>query len=228
VATEGSRMSGLFSAFILANVFTAGLSNALPPRKTLAVQLIHRCSRGTACVRIQAIDQMVRETQQIWSSLDVRIAWNDSPRGSLAGADGGLIVFLEEQGAPPAQQDPVLASLGQPLEPCGPALAHVWMRNIRDFIATVAVGGKRIENLPNALADLILGRALGRTLAHEIAHYLLGTGRHSSQGLLRSTFEPYELLEAVGHARYGLSASDRLSLLTCRMDQPARSTDNQP
>jgi hypothetical protein len=221
-------MSGLFSAFILASVFTAGLSNALPPRKTLAVQLIHRCSPGTACVRIRAIDQMVREAQQIWSSLDVRIAWNDSPRGSLAGADGGLIVFLEEQAVPPAQPVPVLASLGQPLDPCGGALAHVWVRNIRGFTESVVVGGKRFENLPNALADVILGRALGRALAHEIGHYLLGTGQHSSQGLLRSTFEPYELLEAVGHARYGLSASDRLSLLTCRMDQPARRTDSQP
>jgi hypothetical protein len=220
-------MSALFSAFILANALTVGSVNTLPPRKTLAVQLIHRCSPGTGCVRIQAIDQMVRETQQIWSSLDVRIVWNDSPRGSLAGADGGLIVFLEEQSAPPAQQIPVLASLGQPLDPCGGALAHVWVRNIRGFTESVVVGGKRFENLPNALADVILGRALGRALAHEIGHYLLGTGQHASHGLLRSTFEPYELLEAVGNARYGLTASDRQALLTCRMDQRVRSTHDQ-
>jgi hypothetical protein len=221
-------MLAVFAAFILANVFTIGSPKVSPWQKTLSVQLIHRCPPGIACVRIQAIDQMVRETQQIWSSLDVRIVWNDSPRGSFAGADGGLIVFLEERGAPPAQQVPVLASLGQPLDPCGPALARVWIGNIRDFIATVAVGGKRIESLPNTLADLILGRALGRALAHEIAHYLLGTGQHASHGLLRQTFEPYELLEAVGDARYGLAASDRQSLLTCRMDQPVRSTDSQP
>lgn len=221
-------MSAVLSAFILAYVVISGSANALPPRKTLAVHLIHRCSPGIACVRIQAIDQMVRETQQIWSSLDVRIVWNDSPGRSLAEAGGGLIVFLEERGAPPLQQVHVLASLDQPLDPCAPALAHVWTRNIRDFIATVAVGGKRIENLPNALADFILGRALGRALAHEIAHYLLGTGQHASHGLLRSTFEPYELLEAVGDTRYGLSESDRQSLLTCRMDQPRRSTDSQP
>ena len=221
-------MSGVLSAFILAYVAIAGSANALPPRKTLAVHLIHRCSPAISCVRLQAIDQMVRETQQIWSSLDVRIAWNDSARPGLTGADGGLIVFLEEQGAPPPQPVGVLASLGQPSDPCGPALAHVWTRNIRDFIATVAVGGKRIDNLPNALADLILGRALGRALAHEIAHYLLGTGQHESHGLLRSTFEPNELLEQVGDTRYGLSASDRQSLVTCRMDQRIRSTDSHP
>jgi hypothetical protein len=121
----------------------------------------------------------------------------------------------------------VLASLGQPVVPCGGALAHVWVRNIRGFTHSVVVGGKRLENLPNALADLILGRALGRALAHEIGHYLLGTGQHAAHGLLRSTFEPYELLEAAGDARYGLSASDRQSLLTCRMDQHARSADSQ-
>lgn len=220
-------MFGVFTAFILANVFTAGLSNVSLPQKTLSVQLIHRCPPGIACVRVRTIDQMVRETQQIWSHLDVRIVWIDSPSGVLAGADASLTVFLEEQGAPPLLgASVVLASLGQPLDRCGPALAHVWGRNVRGFTDTVVVGGRRFDGLPNALADLILGRALGRALAHEIAHYLLGTGKHASQGLLRPTFEPYELLEAAGSARYGLDASDRQSLLTCRMDQIARSTDD--
>lgn len=221
-------MIDVLAAFIVANIFTSGSSPAPPPPKTLYVQLIHRCPPGMSCVRKRTIDQMVRETQQIWSLLDVRIVWIDSHSGALAGADADLTVLLEEQGEspPPVERGVVLASLDQPRVQCGAARAHVWVSNIRGFADTVVVGGKRFDNLPNALADFILGRALGRALAHEIGHFLLGRGQHTPQGLLRPTFEPYELLEAVGSVRYGLNASDRQSLLACRMDQTGRSTDD--
>jgi len=220
-------MFDVLAAFILANVLTAGSSSVSPPQKTLSLQLIHRCPPHIACVRSRTVDQMVRETQQIWSFLDVRIVRIDSHSGHLASANAGLTVFLEEQGAPPPLENRVvLASLVQSHIHCGAALAHVWVRNVRGFTDTVAVGGKRFDNLPNALADFILGRALGRALAHEIGHFLLGTGQHASKGLLRSTFEPYELLEAAGSARYGLKASDRQSLLACRMEKAGRSADD--
>ena len=39
-----------------------------------------------------------------------------------------------------------------------------------------------------------LGRALGRVLAHEIGHVLLGLPDHQRQGLMRRSFEPMELV----------------------------------
>src|SRR6476619_6476529 len=39
-----------------------------------------------------------------------------------------------------------------------------------------------------------LGRALGRVLAHEIGHVLLGLPDHKRQGLMRRSFDPQELV----------------------------------
>lgn len=50
-----------------------------------------------------------------------------------------------------------------------------------------------------------LGRALGRVLAHEIGHVLLGLPNHQSQGLMRRSFEPVELVWPT-RFQYGLSS----------------------
>jgi len=49
-----------------------------------------------------------------------------------------------------------------------------------------------------------LGRALGRVLAHEIGHVLLGLPNHQRQGLMRRSFGPMELVFPTGW-RYRLS-----------------------
>jgi acyl dehydratase len=49
-----------------------------------------------------------------------------------------------------------------------------------------------------------LGRALGRVVAHEIGHILLGLPNHQAQGLMRRAFEPIELVFPT-RRQYGLS-----------------------
>jgi hypothetical protein len=218
----------VFAAFILAGVNAAGSPTVTLSQKTLAVHLIHRCEPSVPCVRGKTIDQMQRETRQIWSSLDVHILWIDSQYRDPSQVNGRLNVFLEEGEPPPAQDSAVLASLSQPTEPCGPGLAHVWVRNVRGYADQLVVPGKSLRSLPTALADLMLGRALGRALAHEIGHYLLGTARHSPHGLMRAQLQPWELIDAVGSAHYGLDSSNRQSLLSCRsVRAPQRSDDAQ-
>jgi hypothetical protein len=42
--------------------------------------------------------------------------------------------------------------------------------------------------------DRVLGRALGRVLAHELYHILSGTKRHSARGLAKASFAVDELI----------------------------------
>jgi hypothetical protein len=199
----------VFAAFILAGVNAAGSPTVTLSQKTLVVHLIHRCQPSVRCVRKRTIDQMQRETLRIWSSLDVHIVWIDSRYRDSSHLNGRLTVFLEEGEPPLAQDSAVLASLSQPTESCGPGLAHVWVRNVRSYADQLVVPGRSLRSLPIALADLLLGRALGRALAHEIGHYLLGTARHSPHGLMRAQLQPWELIDAAGGAQYGLDSSDR-------------------
>jgi hypothetical protein len=45
------------------------------------------------------------------------------------------------------------------------------------------------------LAPMDVGRALGRVLAHEVGHVLLGAFRHGRTGLMRASFIPSELVD---------------------------------
>jgi len=42
-----------------------------------------------------------------------------------------------------------------------------------------------IREMPLVLQDSLIGRALGRALAHEIGHYLFGSTAHTPQGLMQ-------------------------------------------
>jgi hypothetical protein len=161
---------------------------------------------------------MKKETERIWSPLDVHIVWIDSIESDLAAPPNGLLVMLEE-GAYPISwvtRDPVLAALSQPPDSCGRGVAHVWVRHIEDHTALVRRDGHAFATLPGALGDMFLGRALGRALAHEIGHYLLGTTNHSERGLMRAQFTPEDLLQEAGQPLYGLDSRERSALMACR------------
>ena len=56
-----------------------------------------------------------------------------------------------------------------------------------------------------------LGRALGRVLAHEIGHVLLGLPSHQPHGLMRRAFHPLDMVNPL-RASYDLSPLERARL----------------
>jgi len=81
--------------------------------------------------------------------------------------------------AAPAQGEP--ASLGY-------SLVDLQRRN--GTLATIFAN--RVESLATAAA-CDPGVLLGRTIAHELAHLLIGTTEHSTQGLMRAHWDAFEL-----------------------------------
>jgi hypothetical protein len=65
---------------------------------------------------------------------------------------------------------------------------------------------------PRVLHDLIVGRAVGRVLAHEIGHYILATRAHGPAGLMRSWQRSDELV-APSRAGFKLSAVEAARIL---------------
>ena len=160
---------------------TAATPSTEPPRKVISVYLIRRCPPKANCLPLRIVTRMKHETERIWSSLDVQIAWIDSIDARPAAPAAGLTVMLEEGFYPhwTVGRDSLLAGVHQPTDPCGWGLARLWVRHILIHVASVRRDGHAFISLPNALADTFLARALGRALAHEIGHYLLGTAEHS-------------------------------------------------
>jgi hypothetical protein len=50
-----------------------------------------------------------------------------------------------------------------------------------------------LEQMPLAQRDLLLARAMGRALAHEMGHYLLASKVHTSHGLMKAILTATEL-----------------------------------
>jgi hypothetical protein len=75
-----------------------------------------------------------------------------------------------------------------PAGPLGFSLVDVALRS--GTLATVFAD--RIADLAR-LAGVDAGRLLGRAMAHEVAHLLIGTTRHANDGLMRGTWTTGEL-----------------------------------
>jgi hypothetical protein len=54
-----------------------------------------------------------------------------------------------------------------------------------------SVGGS--EQIPISQRDMLLARAMGRALAHELGHYLLASKVHTERGLMKATLTATEL-----------------------------------
>lgn len=58
------------------------------------------------------------------------------------------------------------------------ANAEALLRSLKDMSAT--------DRMPRAEREMLLGRAMGRALAHELGHFLLASKSHTAKGLMRA------------------------------------------
>ena len=131
------------------------------------------------------------ETEALWRPYGVHLEWTDSPANGAAPSGLSLEVILERRiidapGLPKSATVMGLTSL-KPSVPC--------VRPIRVSLdATESVLAKSRTSIGRIVHDHDLGRALGRVLAHEIGHSLLGAP-HDEAGMMRAVFRPNELAE---------------------------------
>jgi hypothetical protein len=50
-----------------------------------------------------------------------------------------------------------------------------------------------VEQMPIAQRETLLGRAMGRALAHELGHYLLASKAHNAHGLMKAILTAVDL-----------------------------------
>ena len=208
----------MLAAFVVGAVLGI-VANSVPTEapKSLAVKLIRRCAQQRDCLPEKIVRGMKDETSKVWSFFDVRIDWIDPWDAPTSAVD--VTVLLEESAGPAPNVVSrtgvvVLAALQLPDTPCGTGVARVWVTEARRYAALIP--DVHFPSLPSRLSDVFLSRALGRALAHEIGHYLLGTSRHTARGLMRARFLPLELPESATRQRYGLDPVDRDALRLCR------------
>lgn len=160
------------------------------------------------------VRSMQQEVSSIWEPYGVRIRTSDSTEVDRCEQVQASFEVQIVQRRPLGRGRPPKVVLGRTRVEARPIVNRPVMI---DYSATEQVlRSLRHDELVHAartanVGALEIGRALGRVLAHEIGHVLLGQAEHERRGLMRQLF-PADDLAAFEHRSFGLSPQDVLRL----------------
>ena len=144
--------------------------------------------------------QMMQEAEAIWQPYGVTLIWAAPwTTGPLSRADVTLhaeFVTYARLTADAARNPPRASALGAVRFFDADTPEDILMLSASEVEAVVATtrwSGSHLDALPPVVLEEMTGRALGRVLAHELGHYLLGLRTHTATGLMRPLYPGPEL-----------------------------------
>ena len=158
---------------------------------------------------------MLREADAIWRAHGVAIVALP-PDQPLAppDADVRLVVTLDRTPQRPAPgRSARLGAIRFDHENVPATTLAIEVGAVEWTVARTRWGGRPFDQWPPGWRDMLVGRALGRVLAHEIGHYLLASRLHARDGLMRASFDGDELLRPGRHG-FAVAARDLPRLRT--------------
>jgi hypothetical protein len=209
---------GVFDAAMMASLT---LLMTAPPNDARCTDAIDGARLRVRIVRglpPTVLEQAREEVEEIWrrhriaiewvteinatkEKLDLLVAFADRPPSGSAIRRGPIAWILFEEGRP--------THFIQVSRPAAVALLD----------AKSSWDGLPMTSAYPELRDRALGRIIGRALAHEIGHYLLGSTHHALAGLMRASL-PDEELVAIGRRRMMLHG-DQTKALRVRLQSEA-------
>ncbi len=133
------------------------------------------------------VERALEEASAIWRPTGVTIKWQNEDSGRTAftppQATRPRVIIDESRGTRRDSSAPLgwVNFVGD--EPDGDI--HVSHRNTEEFILAFGGVAGATRRMTPAERFLLLGRTLGRALAHEIGHYLLRSRSHATNGLMK-------------------------------------------
>jgi hypothetical protein len=164
----------------------------------------------------------VAEAAAIWSPYGV-VVERAAPSGR---ATGDAVVLTVVFGSSPSTQS-------RPATPQGPLGAidfaadgtpgrvlTVFFDLLMRFVSRASLMAVTEDRWPQSMRDLVVGRAMGRVVAHEIGHYLFDARQHTPMGLMRAEHRADDLFSP-SRAPFTLSAGDARRLQAYKRKGPA-------
>jgi hypothetical protein len=182
-----------FTNVSLAIAYTAILSSPPATPEPIPVGLLLEVELSDTTV-----EHLCHEVEQIFSAAGVRFAWGFEDRNAL--------IHIVLQAKPPY---PVITGCTRNLHDHRLGYMRLRSRRITLWTQQVARGaaGDWDSRKPPSLPHTMLGRALGRVLAHELGHLFMGGREHRRRGLMRASFKHRDL-SARNRRGMGLSEED--------------------
>jgi hypothetical protein len=150
------------------------------------------------------VSRLLLEADEIWRAAGVTFVWRRAqpavpdPRTPDTGAVVPTtlrVVIGHDKGVARDHRTP-LGWIVFEAENVPQQEVYLSYRNAWTLLAAsrVVVGG--IEQMPIARREILMARAMGRALAHEVGHYLLASKVHTKRGLLQASRTAAELFAA--------------------------------
>ena len=154
------------------------------------------------------------EAASLWVRYGVAIdaAPCDSP------ADAGIVLLLvpiatPRTGGTAAGWRGALAAISFDADGAPEPRIRLFLSDFLAFVASARLFGQPDSQWPRSLREELVGRVLGRVLAHEIGHFVLRMPRHTAAGLMRSLQFADELV-APSRRVFALTGVDMSRLAT--------------
>ena len=154
----------------------------------------------------ETLDAAEAEAATIWANGGLRMVWNFPPV-PLEVQDGQTVVVVVRRAlSPPATTGgadlrtcsyPSLGQIRFGVDRRPANLIEVSFRELMSLVMSGSYMDRPISELPISTQRHVVGLGLGRVVAHEIGHWLMGSG-HTEQGLMRPRFNVRDLVGLKG------------------------------
>ncbi len=152
----------------------------------------------------------VQEAADIWAPYG--LALKRAPACERAASDALVLAVEAADRVPPGRAGVVLGEVAFRPDGTPEPRVSLFLNALLTLIADTRALSLAAWQSPRVLRDLIVGRAVGRVLAHEIGHYILATRTHGTSGLMRSSQRSDELVSP-SRAGFKLSALEAAQIL---------------
>jgi hypothetical protein len=166
-----------------ASLVTSPLSATTLPPPAMIVNVA-----AAADVQPSLVARLLDEASSLWRPAGLTFVWQRKPNA----LPGTLTVSIgAERGSRAADDLPLGWIRFDDVDTPVPEI-YLSTANARELLERWTGSSGAVDRMPRQQQEVLLGRAMGRALAHELGHYLLASKSHTARGLMRARREAPE------------------------------------
>lgn len=230
----------LITTSLAAVVLASALSGAAAPGASALPPMSIAVSASTA-ISPTLVTRVLAEADAVWRGAGLTFAWRRErdatdaraiPARALETGPGLTptlrVVIGSGEPADAERRSRNTTALGWIVFDAGAPAPEIYLSydNAQAYMANAREVVGLIDRMPIAEREMLLGRAMGRALAHELGHYLLASKVHTQHGLMRASHTATEFF-AFERSSFGIDAGQREAVVE-RLRQNVRIAMHDP
>jgi hypothetical protein len=170
------------------------------------------------------VTRVLQEAAAIWRAAGVDIVWQRDD-GTVAAKPAVRVTIGNWRGT--GMSDDKTMPLGWIVFTDGAPEHEIYVSYTNaEVLLDESRGTAQPNHMPRAERETMLGRAMGRAMAHELGHFLLASSAHSARGLMQARHTSTEFF-STDRSRFAVAPRERASVVA-RLMPPTAVAGIQP